>query len=86
MWIIWLLFGILGWLVLGFTAFVIVVKMDGDTEVDKEVKQLFGLCMLSGVFSFVVTLYFFIASLYSGISDKFLSWLLKVVNGDKKNE
>lgn len=83
---IYILLGILGWLILGFAAFVIIVKIDGDTEVDKEVKQLFGWCLLSGVFSFAVTLCFLIANLYSGISDKFLSWLLKVVNGEEENE
>lgn len=88
MWIKWLLLGILGWLILGFAAFVIMVKVDGDTEVDKEIKQLFGWCLLSGGFSFVVTLCFLIVNLYlySGISDKFLSWLLKVVNGEEENE
>ena len=45
MWIKWLLLGILGWLILGFAAFVIMVKVDGDTEVDKEIKQLFGWCL-----------------------------------------
>lgn len=88
MWIIWLLLGILGWLILGFASFVIMVKVDGDTEVDKEMKQLFGWCLLSGGFSFVATLCLLIVNLYlySGISDKFLSWLLKVVNGEEENE
>lgn len=69
------------WMIAGLIAFILLAKDEGYTELDKEVKDMFGLCLVGGVIVFIFAIGYTIAVTYC---DKFLEWLLKTINGDKK--
>lgn len=55
---IYILLGILGWLLSGFSSFVILAKAVGYTKVDEEVKETLLTCLLGG---FVILIFIPIA-------------------------
>lgn len=71
------------WLLSGLVTFVILAKCEGYTEVDKNTREMFGVCLIGGVILLAITIFYeFVAVGF----DRFIEWLLKKINGDKKNE
>lgn len=69
------------WIIAGFIAFILLAKDEGYTELNKEVKDMFGLCLFGGAIVFILAIVYTIAVTYC---NNFLEWLLKIINGDKK--